>query len=408
MTLPLFSPLVESHQMHRNFNSVYRDPNYEAERRIVMGWAEGFLDRDGKFVKEFQTTFNSGFWELYLHAVFRELGCTCDFSKHAPDFVLEREGYGFCAEAGIASNADGFAPEWDMLSAVQSAEAPDPKAFLELATIRLANTITAKHRKFIEKYNKLDWVKNKPFVLCVAPFEQPFFFDQNDHALRRVLYGFDQPLYKDYDGKRILLGEARTESVTKIGGATVPLGLFTRPDMKEISAVVFSSTATWSKVRALAGAGSGDGIVIFHTVRFAEDDLVPRRKSILRPQYTESLLDGLHLCVNPFAERPLDPAIFNVADVCVHQYDPTTGSYWPFAPDNFLIHRWTHFLKPKKDAATRNETTLLPREYKRHTVQPWPDGELIRVGGGSLVFDDNYMAHYRGWTSARQSSSPLW
>jgi len=29
-----------------------------------------------------------------------------------------------------------------------------------------------------------------------------------------------------------------------------------------------------------------------------------------RASYVESLLDGLHLCLNPFAERPFDPSVF--------------------------------------------------------------------------------------------------
>lgn len=37
---------------------------------------EGLLDRSGeakKFVTEWQTTFNSSFWELYLNKAFKEL-----------------------------------------------------------------------------------------------------------------------------------------------------------------------------------------------------------------------------------------------------------------------------------------------------------------------------------------------
>jgi hypothetical protein len=38
---------------------------------VLTDWARGFIDRDGKFVKEFQTTFNSCFWELYVYAVLK-------------------------------------------------------------------------------------------------------------------------------------------------------------------------------------------------------------------------------------------------------------------------------------------------------------------------------------------------
>lgn len=48
------------------------------------------MDRDSKFVQEVQTTYNFGFWELYLFAVFKELGIAVDFSHAAPDFVAQR------------------------------------------------------------------------------------------------------------------------------------------------------------------------------------------------------------------------------------------------------------------------------------------------------------------------------
>jgi len=56
-------------------------------RAVLTQWAEGFDDRDGKFVREFQTTYNSSFWELYLFAVLKHLGIEVDLSFKAPDFV---------------------------------------------------------------------------------------------------------------------------------------------------------------------------------------------------------------------------------------------------------------------------------------------------------------------------------
>lgn len=38
------------------------------ELNVLPGWPTDFEDRDGKFVTEFRTTFNSSFWEFYLHA----------------------------------------------------------------------------------------------------------------------------------------------------------------------------------------------------------------------------------------------------------------------------------------------------------------------------------------------------
>ena len=81
----LFSPQVKLGQFHPHFLHAMKHP-YECA--VLESWANGFVDRDGKFVREFQTTFNSSFWELYLFACLKELGLCVNFSYDAPDFVL--------------------------------------------------------------------------------------------------------------------------------------------------------------------------------------------------------------------------------------------------------------------------------------------------------------------------------
>jgi hypothetical protein len=60
----------------------------EGQRKIVLSWTEGFIDRDNKIVEEFQRTFHSAFWELYLHQFFRDQGLKADYSKAQPDFII--------------------------------------------------------------------------------------------------------------------------------------------------------------------------------------------------------------------------------------------------------------------------------------------------------------------------------
>lgn len=36
------------------------------ERKVLSEWADGMEDRDGKFVREFQETFHSAFWEIII------------------------------------------------------------------------------------------------------------------------------------------------------------------------------------------------------------------------------------------------------------------------------------------------------------------------------------------------------
>src|ERR1017187_7241194 len=102
--MDLFKPIVPLEQQHPNFRSVcHSDMGCDGERETLQKWAEGFEDRDGKFVQEFQKTFNSCFWEVYLHAAFKELGFSADYSHARPDFVLSGAS-DIIAEATIAAN----------------------------------------------------------------------------------------------------------------------------------------------------------------------------------------------------------------------------------------------------------------------------------------------------------------
>src|SRR6266403_503349 len=104
----LFDPIVGEARQHPNFSSLLRRRN-GFNLDVLNDWARGFVDRDGKFVEEFQTTFNSSFWELYLFAVLKKYGMQVDFSKARPDFCIPSLSLNI--EATIASSAQGSEPE---------------------------------------------------------------------------------------------------------------------------------------------------------------------------------------------------------------------------------------------------------------------------------------------------------
>jgi hypothetical protein len=92
----LFMPVVPLSRQLPNFRALV-SKSVEAERHVILDWSRGFLDRDGKFVVEFQTTFNSSFWELYLNAALKSLGFSLDFTQTAPDFSAARDGMNVAA-----------------------------------------------------------------------------------------------------------------------------------------------------------------------------------------------------------------------------------------------------------------------------------------------------------------------
>ncbi|WP_122951461.1 hypothetical protein [Bathymodiolus thermophilus thioautotrophic gill symbiont] len=89
--MDLFTPIVEEDKLHNNFKNIILEPEAYA-RDVINEWADGFIDRDGKFIKEFQTTFNSSFWEIYLYASLKQFNYSIDFTFQAPDFVVNDGG----------------------------------------------------------------------------------------------------------------------------------------------------------------------------------------------------------------------------------------------------------------------------------------------------------------------------
>lgn len=185
----LFDQIVDDSKLHQNFVSVLL-PHRKAERDLLLSWADGFKDRDGKIIKEFQTTFNSSFWEIYLYALFKKYCFEIDWSNSSPDFSLKFGENEFVVEATTANAAQGKPNEWDK---TLNPDELKGLTFFELnkeAIIRLSNSIYAKYKKYQNSYSKLPHVRNRPFIIAVAPFEQPYFNLQYDRPIRALLYDF--------------------------------------------------------------------------------------------------------------------------------------------------------------------------------------------------------------------------
>jgi len=104
----LFDLIVDEDRLHPNFRALLTLGN-GFNLDVLNDWARGFIDRDRKFVQEFQTTFNSSFWELYVYAVLKKCGMEVDFSQVSPDFCVPALELNI--EATIASNAMDAEPE---------------------------------------------------------------------------------------------------------------------------------------------------------------------------------------------------------------------------------------------------------------------------------------------------------
>lgn len=316
--MDLFTPIVEEKRWHSNFSKVINEPE-SYSRDVINEWHEGFIDRDNKFIFEFQTTFNSSFWELYLFACLKKMRCSVDFSTSSPDFFIGGPEIEFCIEASTTNAAIDSTPEWERDVSPERLQKIDLNEIADFATIRLANTLVSKFEKYQKSYKDLDVVKNRPFVLAIAPFEQPFFFMQNQQAIRRVLYGYDIPIFQDFpeENRRVIYGHQFVDHIQKPNGSNIPVGYFANDQMKEISAVVYSNTATFGKVRAL----SNDPDCIFFVQRYNENGFQPNYQVLRKTDYHETVLDGLNIFHNPYAMCKLPFNLFDLPGVTQHWLD---------------------------------------------------------------------------------------
>ncbi|WP_346338811.1 hypothetical protein [Vibrio parahaemolyticus] len=333
----LFTPKFEQEKLHANYLEVLRHVQ-QADRDEFESWFSGFPDRDGKLIDEFQTTFNSTFWEIYLYRLFKNTGASFDWSQPAPDFALTIDGKDVIVEATIASNTQGKTPEWE-----KDIFSPLPDSFRSMnveSIIRLANAVTSKRAKYQSSYKQKIHVENKPFVLAIAPFEQPNFNLQYETPMMALLYDYyvDEDAYNNNPGAfpngppGISLGY-----VEKANGSKIQLGIFKTAEFQEISAIIFSTTATWGKVEAMSKNTDIERYV--STAWYDPNNSSPIQMSTPNTLYTERIQDGLMVFHNPYAVEALDPTMFEIPGITQVFVDKTTRKITHQRNGIVLMHR---------------------------------------------------------------------
>jgi hypothetical protein len=346
--LKLFEPRFDEGKLHPIFKMAMTPVN-GPERQVLEKWAEGFEDRDGKFVDEFQLTFQTAMWELYLHAVLKEYGFTIDMTFDAPDFVVTGPT-AMGVEATVALPAEGGAQAfgYDPLAAI-----PENMAKLNHeSALRLCNSISAKHKKYQTRYSTLPQSKDVPFVIAVTSFDRPFSHMAVNRSIMAALYGYlvdESDIFED-DG-RLHVGSDSVSAAIKSNGSKVPMGMFLDKAYEDVSAVIFSPVATWGKVRALAK--NPDVPALFRTFHPRERNIIPEMRVHKPGEYEEHLLDGLYVFHNPFAKRPLAPEVFRHQRVAQFRLKDT-GEFDVECPDDFLMLRQVQVILFTED----NDATL--------------------------------------------------
>lgn len=310
----LFTPIVPIGKLHPNFIHTCA-PGAAGVREVLNRWNEEFVDRDGKFVREFQTTYNSCFWELYLFAVLKSFGVSVDFAFEAPDFVCAH--LPLAIEATIASHAYDGTPEWQ--KTFKGITHDDLQGAYIQSITRLSNAFLGKEAKYRHSYSSLPFMAGRAYIIAIANFGTQDFNMLGDVAMQRLLYDV-------WDEREIF----------KPNGSPVPVGLFHSARFSHVSGVLYSSVATFGKARALS---RDDGSFLFHAVRI-KDNIEPIHILAKKGDYHESLTDGLRLFINPFADITIDTDLFKDPGVRVFLPDREGELLVSCHPDGDLCMRF--------------------------------------------------------------------
>ncbi|TCR97807.1 hypothetical protein [Rhizobium sp. BK418] len=373
--LGLFDPRFGVEKLHRHFRLISADPDYAKVQPIIQNWATGLLDRRGesqKFIKEFQTTFNSSMWELYLNRALIDLGCSVDFSKSAPDFFVRGlGGYEFNVEAVVS----------DQPPTAKQQKTFDVQDFKIRGALKLAGKIKDKLDLYRGRngkkypYFSMSHVRGRPFVIAIAPFDSDLSLTQNNELINMVLFGLAPPVLEGPElGK-----QDKMSSLLKPSGARVEMGIFTNDSFKEISAVFFSTVGTFgkavveSKIDRLVRATR---YRVIDKDRIAPDSelwqlgthrfqlapmnylLTQRRESEHQIEgadvivqhssfHRETHLDGLQVYFNPYAEVPFDSKFQWPREVALNYYDLENGEHLQAHPDGALVSRQVFDITPE-------------------------------------------------------------
>lgn len=309
MNLPLFEKLKDVNEdvLHPKFKFLRDEISLLGERNIIEEWTDGFVDRDNKIVKEFQTSFHSAFWEFFLFALMKKYNYEIDFSHNRPDFIISSP-FPLYIEAVVSEIKKGGKSEDnrtidDVMSMIRPfANNQEFSSIIDEAIVRHSNSFLSKKKKYVE-YLTESWVKpDIPYIIAISSYDQINYGKEFYYSMMALLYG----KYYDFEKGTYL---NKTEILKPGTNSPIPIGLFNSRQHEEISAIIFSCTMTLGKLTALAKS-NGTSININNVIQIKLDEGSIYRVQEITQESPEELEDGIFIFYNPYAKNPLRSELF--------------------------------------------------------------------------------------------------
>jgi hypothetical protein len=331
----IFDPVVAEQAQHDYFKILISNDKRQAARNLIQEIAYSFVDVDGNYIEQFQSTgFDQRLWELFLYVLFHKSHFEIIKSHAVPDFSLSKYGMPVYVEAVTV----GQNPEFDVPANTAAEISELSKDYMP---IKFGSPLFKKlNRK--TKYWDLPHVKGNPFVLAIhdyhglATTDTPGSMTWSRAGLVNYLYGVRDDVVVE-DGQvrpRIVVGRYGFEPAIRVithhtyGNKTIPSRFFAQPGADNVSAVLFSNGATittFSRMGKLAGLGDHE-IKMLRMGMWIGDDLVssePFVADVDADDYDEAWGDTVTMFHNPWAKYPVPEELFPNISHAV--FDPTTS-----------------------------------------------------------------------------------
>jgi hypothetical protein len=314
----LFETAIPREKQHPFFVHLNNDDSYIPARKLINNIMPYFVDIDGNFIEQFQTTgFDSRVWELYLFSYFIESGFTMDRTYNRPDFILSRFGDSVAVEAVIVGRKGNNPPYIHLNPKEYFEKLLSEREDMDEMAIKFGSPLFSKLQK---KYWELDYLNGLPLIIAIADFHEDYAMTWSFTSLIEYLYGYKHEAHYDNSGNLIITPKKIEQHIH--GDKIIPSGFFNQEMAKNISAILFSSSGTISKFSRM-GIQAGFGVKNIRTFRHGtsyKHDPNSAKPNLFSYEVTENSketwAEGLDLFHNPYAKIPVDPDLF--PDVAHH------------------------------------------------------------------------------------------
>jgi len=309
--MDIFTPVKADEKLHPYFRILSTQPSHVAARGIIREMMPHYVDIDGNFIEQFQTTgFDARVWELYLNAYLVEEGLFFDREHYAPDFIVQKYGHTVAIEATIVGRK-GEVTEADFEKIIEMTPEQIKEKTQNEMPIRFGSPLFSKLQK---KYWELDHVAGKPLVIAIADFHENQSMLWTSTALVNYLYGVHHYHHYDESGKLVITPQKIDKHI--LGSKEIPSGFFFQPGAENISAIMFSASGTISKFNRMGKqAGFGESNVrLFRMGTYHDHDPNASLPKMFTYEVSESCeetwAEGLNMFHNPNALHPVPEELF--------------------------------------------------------------------------------------------------